>query len=250
MAHSNSSGSAALHINGISKHFSGVRALEDITLEIDYGEILGIIGPNGAGKSTLINVMTGLYPATSGDVLLDGRSLGRMRLAERARLGLLRSFQQTRSFETMTTRSALRLGAKSPRVRNSAQPHGIEDLLEMFGLTTFADVRAGDLPYGARKVLNLALVAQCDPKVVLLDEPFAGVDSHDVVRLSEHIVTLQRRGIAVGIVEHNIEALLTMATRIHVMDSGRTLFTGTPDETRRSPAVQAAYLGKKAQVAS
>jgi branched-chain amino acid transport system ATP-binding protein len=216
-----------LVVESVSKSFAGLQALQDVSFDLRPGHLLGIIGPNGAGKSTLINAVTGLYQPDSGAVYYLGKDVSRRSLAQRARIGLMRSFQHARTFDTFTVREALMLGAAAPRPRQ-------------------LDQMAAALPYGAKKVLNLALVALSRPSVLFLDEPFAGVGPEDVHRLGMIVENFKRDGVAVAAVEHNIEALLRLADRVTVLDSGRLIFEGTPAETRSSEVVATAYLGQGA----
>lgn len=234
-------------VRGVGKAFGGLTALDDVSLELRAGEVLGIIGPNGAGKSTLINVVTGLYSPSSGQVLLGGEDVTRTSLAQRSRKGLVRSFQNTRTFGSLTVREALRLAVDAPRPRSlGVERSEVDRTITEFGLERWATKTASDLPYGAQKVLNLALVAVCRPAALFLDEPFAGVGRDDVKRLSQIIAELRARGVALGVVEHNIEALLRLTDRVTVLESGRTIFDGSPGEARTSEAVQLAYLGQGA----
>jgi ABC-type branched-subunit amino acid transport system ATPase component len=230
----------------LSKSFAGVHALADVSFTLRAGRILGIIGPNGAGKSTFINVATGLFRPTAGRVVFDGRDVTRTSLAERSRHGLMRSFQHARTFGSLTVAESLRLAAESPRGRSTG---GHEAVLERFGLQPFAETLTAEAPYGVQKVVNLALLAQCAPKVLFLDEPFAGVDAEDVRRISAVVEAIRDSGVAIGLVEHNIEALLRLADQIVVLDSGRVIFEGTPSEARSSTIVQEAYLGRSAVAA-
>jgi ABC-type branched-subunit amino acid transport system ATPase component len=234
----------------LSKSFAGVRALDDVSFTLNAGRILGIIGPNGAGKSTFINVATGLFRPTAGRVLFAGRDVTRATLAERSRHGLMRSFQHARTFGSLTVGESLRLAAESPRGRSAlAVTGGHEAVLARFGLQSFADTLTAEAPYGVQKVVNLALLAQCAPKVLFLDEPFAGVDAEDVQRISAVVEAIRDSGVAIGLVEHNIEALLRLADDVVVLDSGRVIFEGTPDQARHSTIVQEAYLGRSAVAA-
>jgi ABC-type branched-subunit amino acid transport system ATPase component len=234
-------------VDGVGKAFGGIQALEAVSLVLCAGEVLGIIGPNGAGKSTLINVVTGLYAPSEGTVLFDGDDVTSASLAKRARLGLVRSFQSTRTFGSLTVVEALRLAADAPRPRSLRVDRSeVQNTLEEFGLAPYATRGASELPYGVQKVLNLALVAICRPRALFLDEPFAGVGRDDVARLSSVIEQLRSREVALAVVEHNIEALLRLADRVTVLDSGRTIFNGTPTEARSSEAVRVAYLGQGA----
>lgn len=233
-----------LEVLDLVKAFGGLRALDGVTLRLVPGEVLGIIGPNGAGKSTLINVVTGMYPPTSGTMLFEGQPLTRSSLADRSRRGLVRSFQSTRTFGSMTVSEALALAAVAPRPHSlGVDKSDVDATLGEFGLSPYAHRTAAALPYGVQKVLNLALVSLCRPRALFLDEPFAGVDASDVVRLAGIIDQLRGRGVALGVVEHNIEALLRLADVVTVIDSGRTIFDGSPAAARGSEAVQLAYLG-------
>jgi ABC-type branched-subunit amino acid transport system ATPase component len=238
------SGPAELKCRELVKTFGGVRALRGVDLVIKPGKTLAIIGPNGAGKSSLINVLTGLYGPTSGKVMLNGEDISGKNLAARTRLGVMRTFQGTRIFSTLRVGDALALGAEAPRALN--QQTSVDELAKSFGLVTYLDTVIAELPYGIQKVLNLALVSASRPRVLLLDEPFAGVHAEDVERLSVVIERFRADGVAVAVVEHNIEALLRIADSVVVLDSGALLFTGSPDEARTSPAVREAYLGAHA----
>ena len=237
-------GTDVVRADGISKTFAGLTALEGVSLHLRAGEIVGVIGPNGAGKSTFINVVTGLYGPTSGEVHFLGDDVTKSSLADRARRGLIRSFQHTRTFGSLNVAHALRLAADAPRARaEGVTADEVDATLHDFGLAEWAQREAAVLPYGAQKILNLALVALNRPRALFLDEPFAGVGRHDVERLSAIIDGLRSRGVALAVVEHNIEALLRLADRVTVLESGRTIFDGSPDEARSSSAVRRAYLG-------
>jgi ABC-type branched-subunit amino acid transport system ATPase component len=228
---------------GLSKRFAGVQALSEVGFALSPGRILGIIGPNGAGKSTFINVATGLFRPDAGTVTFEGQDVTKLSLPERAQRGLLRSFQHARTFGSLTVMEALRVGAESPRGRAVAdQTGGPDAILERFGLAPFAH----RVTAGVQKIVNLALVAQCAPRVLFLDEPLAGVGTDDVARIGEAIEAIRGDGVAIGLVEHNIEALLRMAGHVVVLDSGRVVFEGTPDQTRDSEVVRVAYLGRSA----
>lgn len=238
---------AVLQVDSVSKSFAGLKALEDVSFELRPGRLLGIIGPNGAGKSTLINAVTGLYQPDSGAVTFMGEDVSRHSLARRARIGLMRTFQHARTFDSFTVREALALAAAAPRPRKlGATKDVVDHTIGEFGLAEFRSQLASALPYGAKKVLNLAVVALSQPSVLFLDEPFAGVGPEDVDRLAVIIENFKRDGVAVAAVEHNIEALLRLADRVTVLDSGRLIFEGTPGETRSSEVVATAYLGQGA----
>jgi branched-chain amino acid transport system ATP-binding protein len=232
---------AVLRGRGLTKTFAGLRALDSVDLSLAAGEVVGVIGPNGAGKSTFINVLTGVYRPTSGQVSLDGADITRRSMAARARLGVVRTFQGTRTFASLRVDDAVALAAESPRARAGEQWAG--NVVADFGLAAYRRTRISDLPYGAQKIVNLVLTALTRPRVLLLDEPFAGVHDEDVDRLSAIVVRFAQEGVALAVVEHNIEALLRLATRVIVLDSGRVVFAGSPLEARHSDVVRAAYLG-------
>ncbi|MTD13901.1 ATP-binding cassette domain-containing protein [Nakamurella sp. YIM 132087] len=237
-------GPAVLACTGLSRSFGGVHALRGVDLELDPGRTLAIIGPNGAGKSSLINVLTGLYAPSSGTVTLDGTDLRRTSMADRTRAGLMRTFQGNRIFGTLTVGACLAIGLEAPRAR--AGRHDVGSLAADFGLEALLDRPVKDLPYGIQKILNLAMVAASRPRVLLLDEPFAGVHADGVERLSAVIDDFRTAGVAVGVVEHNIAALMRIADDVVVLDSGRLIFRGTPTEAEVSPVVREAYLGASA----
>lgn len=236
-----------LQARQVTKSFAGLRALDEVDFEVRPGELVGVIGPNGAGKSTFINVLTGVYRPTRGTVTCDGRDVTNLSMPRRARLGIIRTFQGTRSFSTLKVEDAVALAAESPRARTATT--STDRILPDFGLSSYAESKIADLPYGAQKILNLALVALTRPRVLLLDEPFAGVHADDVERLSAIVDRFRSEGVALALVEHNIEALLRLADRVIVLDSGRLVFAGSPEEARVSDVVRAAYLGAGAVAA-
>jgi ABC-type branched-subunit amino acid transport system ATPase component len=232
---------ALLEGTRVSKTFAGVKALADVDFSLAGGEVVGVIGPNGAGKSTFINVLTGVYRPSTGRVVFDGADVTRLSLAHRARLGIVRTFQGNRVFASLRLDDAIAVAAESPRARRGERWPG--DVVTDFGLAAYRGARIADLPYGVQKVLNLALTALTKPRVLLLDEPFAGVHSEDVTRLSAIVERFRQEGVGVALVEHNIEALLRLADRVIVLDSGTQIFAGSPTEARHSDVVRTAYLG-------
>ena len=234
-------------MDGVSKSFGGVAALSGVSCHIGSGSTLGIIGPNGAGKSTLINVISGLYRANVGRVLLGELDVTDESLDQRARRGLVRTFQQTRLFHSLTVAQVLRIGAAAPRASGREVADTVDYLVSVFDLGSYLRRRVDVLPYGLQKVLNLALIAVSRPQVLLLDEPFAGVDPADIGRLADVIKRFREQGVAVGLVEHNVSAVVDLSDRILVLNSGEPLFEGSPAETLANPAVQQAYLGHGAK---
>jgi branched-chain amino acid transport system ATP-binding protein len=237
----------------VSKAFGGVKAVDHVSLALQSGEILGLIGPNGAGKSTLINLLTGLFPPDSGSVLFEGEDVTSMGPERRTRRGLLRTFQQIRAFRTFSVGESLALARQAPRARarrSSLASAPGRDVAERFGLSHLLKRPVGELPYGLQKIVNLALVSLSDPKVLLLDEPFAGVQKEDVTRLSGVIRDFAKQGVGVCLVEHDMEAVMRTCGRILVLDAGALIFDGTPEMVRGDPKVRRVYLGSAGTTAN
>jgi branched-chain amino acid transport system ATP-binding protein len=245
--------SAVVRVQNITKTFGGIRAVDDVSLDIHEGEILGVIGPNGCGKTTLFNCILGQYRPDKGRVELHGRDVSRWRPHRRAKAGLARTFQLLQVFESMSVRDNLKTAAQehvgSIGTRLFRRPDmGLNDtvdrLIERFRLAHLADEPAGNLSYGQQKLLDTAMAFVSRPAVVFLDEPAGGVNPTMLGDLKERIGDLNRRdGMTLAVVEHNMEFIFGLAHRIVVLDQGRVLMTGTPDEVRNDSRVLEVYLG-------
>lgn len=231
----------ALEIRNVTKAYGAFRALNGANLCVEAGEIRALIGPNGAGKSTLIDVISGRARNWTGEVLLFGQDIGHLSAAKRRLLGLSRSFQRASIFENITVRQQLVLAAE--RVGDL----DCDSILEEFGLARLADNIAGDIAYGDQRRLDLALALVGRPRVLLLDEPAAGLSLDESRRLAEHLRVLARRwSVTIVLVEHDMEVVFSIADRITVLQLGVVLSEGLPDEIRRDRAVVEAYLGSAA----
>ena len=234
----------------VSRHFGGVKAVQDVSLDIRAGQRVGFIGPNGAGKSTFVNCLAGGLPPSSGDVLVDGRSITRLSSQARSRLGIARTFQNLELFLSMTAfenvlvaidgttnrRSALRPGrARDARVKAM-------DGLAMLGIEAYADVPTGALPYGVRKLVELSRAFVTEPRVLLLDEPVAGLSDTDEF-LDVLSAGIDRLGCGVLLVEHDMPTVRRLCEVVHVLEGGRLIASGTYEEVARDPHVIDAYLG-------
>jgi branched-chain amino acid transport system ATP-binding protein len=240
---------AVLNATGLAKAFGGVQAVNGVTLSLDSGEILGLIGPNGAGKSTVINLLTGLFRADQGTVTFAGEDVTSLGPERRTRRGLLRTFQQLRAFRTFTVAESLATASRAPRARAQRKvpaETAISEAAEAFGLGDILPRRVGELAYGLQKIVNLALVSLSYPKVLLLDEPFAGVQRDDVLRLSHIIRDFAGQGVGICLVEHDMEAVMQTCERIAVLDAGALIFEGTPAAVRKNAEVRRVYLGASA----
>jgi branched-chain amino acid transport system ATP-binding protein len=237
-----------LEVTDVSVHFGGLAALTDVSLQAPDGSITGLIGPNGAGKTTLFNVIMGMQRAASGTVRLGERDLQGLSPHRRARLGLGRTFQRLELFGTLTVRENLAVAASMGQRRftrtDTVHPQAVaESLLDHLGLTSVAEVRADALPTGTGRLVELGRAMAVKPKVLLLDEPASGQDSEETTRFALVLRGLADDGLAVLLVEHDMELVMGVCQQVVVLDYGRVLFTGDPAAVQEDPAVQQAYLG-------
>ena len=233
-----------LRASGISRSFEGLQALSGVTLELHRHEVVGLIGPNGAGKTTLVNVMTGFDFPTEGAVELAGEDITSWQPHKRARAGLARTYQHSRLFKGLSARenvevAALGVGAGPKEARQRA-----DELLELLGIGHRANTPAAVLPHGEEHKLGVARALATRPHFVLMDEPAAGLSEAEVPDFAEVVTTVRNeREAGVLLIDHNVGLILDVCDRIQVLDQGRTLAEGTPEEIRRNIDVTAAYLG-------
>jgi branched-chain amino acid transport system ATP-binding protein len=237
-----------LEIEVVSVRFGGLAALSEVSLKAPEGAITGLIGPNGAGKTTLFNVVTGMQRPNSGTVRLGGRDLRGLSPHRRARLGLGRTFQRLELFGSLTVAENIGVAASIAmrgvvKSRSSVIHEVREELLERLRLGPVANDRADTLPTGTGRIVELARALATKPKVLLLDEPAAGQDTEETERFSEVLQDLADDGLAILLVEHDMELVMNVCHNVVVLDYGRVICTGTPAEVRKDPEVQAAYLG-------
>lgn len=248
-----------LEISGITQIFGGVTALDDVSFFIAGGGITGVIGPNGAGKTTLFNIISGIYTQTSGSVALEGRDVSGLAPERLARLGMVRTFQNIELFGGMTVRENVMVGRHSKsssgllacalklpwavaeewRIREQALKW-----LDFTGISDLADITAGNLPFGKGRLLEIARALAVEPRIILMDEPAAGLNSHETNALAQLIRRISDLGITVVLVEHDMELVMEICDRIVVLNLGRKLAEGKPREIQENKAVIAAYLGE------
>jgi branched-chain amino acid transport system ATP-binding protein len=239
-----------LAVEHVVVRFGGVRALDDVDLAVDDGEITGLIGPNGAGKTTLFNVICGLQSVERGQVHLDGQDLGRVTPHRRARLGIARTFQRLEVFGSMTVRDNIRVAAevrrswgRSFRRQGPSAEDVADELVERVGLTPVSGERVDSLPTGLARLVEVGRALATDPKILLLDEPSSGLSEEETDDFAVLLERLSGDGLGILLVEHDVELVMRLCARIHVLDFGRIIAVGSPSQVQRNPEVQAAYLG-------
>jgi branched-chain amino acid transport system ATP-binding protein len=237
---------AVLEVHNLSVRFGDHLAVHDVSLSVDTGEIVGLIGPNGAGKTTTFNAIAGVQRCT-GKVQLDGVDVSSAPTQRRARLGMNRTFQRLEVFGSMTARNNVRTAAEiAARARQETMRHSAEvadRLLQLLAIDDVADQRADALPTGRARLVELGRALATDPKVLLLDEPASGLDDVETRRLAEVLGDLRDQGLAVLLVEHDIDLVMSLCSRIFVLHLGEVIAEGTPSEIREDPHVREAYLG-------
>jgi branched-chain amino acid transport system ATP-binding protein len=237
-----------LRAENVAVRFGGVQAVNDMSLECPPGRVTGLIGPNGAGKTTLFNVITGLQRPVSGRVLLGDRDLTKLSPQRRAKAGLARTFQRLEVFGSLTVRENVMLSAELRRgfTRKGPAPRETADrLLARVGLSALADRQAGSLPTGSARLLELARALASQPSVLLLDEPGSGLSESETTALGDLLLSLAGEGIAVLLVEHDVELVMRVCEHVYVLDFGELLSEGTPAQVQADQRVQAAYLGEE-----
>jgi branched-chain amino acid transport system ATP-binding protein len=250
---------ALLEVRSLTKRYLGLTAVDDVSFAVEAGSVVGLIGPNGSGKSTIVDCVSGFQPADGGRVVLDGRDLTGLPAHRIAGAGLTRTFQTVRAYDELSLLENLRVAAQESdgvgwlralcrdarlrRAEAAAETRG-RDLLATVGLAEYAGAPAGILSYGQRKLLAIAAAMMARPRLVVLDEPVAGVNPTMIRRIERVIQQLNAEGTTLVIVEHNVDFIMSLCRRVIVLDAGRTIAEGPPAVIRSDPRVLAAYLGQ------
>ena len=241
-----------LEVNQVYKHFGGVKANEDISLSVEQGSIVGLIGPNGSGKTTLFNSIVGTHPIDKGSIKFDGKEVSELPVPVVAKLGLLRTFQQTRIYGKLNCIENMLISNKSQEkgllsVFSKIPPEltdKSENLLKFVGLYQKRKLRAGDLSFGQQKLLELAMALMNEPKMLLLDEPTAGINPTLINGIINRLIKVNKEfGITLLVIEHNMKVIMQLAQKIFCLAHGQLLAEGTPDQIKNDKRVINAYLG-------
>lgn len=249
-----------LEVKNITKKFGGIQALTDVSFQVEKGEVFGLIGPNGAGKTTMFNLITSMFPATSGEIVFSGQTLTGLKPYQITKIGVCRTFQNIRLFPDMTVLDNVTVGqhcrtksgvwssvfrTMSQRLEEKRIKAKAQELLQLVGLEDYEDTFADSLAYGQQRRLEIARALASEPKLLLLDEPAAGMNEKETNDLYELILKIKKLGITILLIEHDMPLVMKVCDRMAVLNFGKKITQGTPEEIKNNPQVIEAYLGRE-----
>lgn len=252
-------GTVLLEAKGICKYFGGLKAVEAVDMQIMKGDVFGIIGPNGAGKTTFFNICSGIYPPTAGKIIFNGEDITGLKPDMVSRKRMTRTFQNIQLFKFMTVLENVKIGCHINTKTNlfdailrdgtykADEKYTTEKSLEVLhsiGLDNYVNMKAGNLPYGLQRKVEIARALALEPEILLLDEPAAGMNPNETAELRDFILELNSRGYTIAVIEHDMRFIMSSCNYILVLNFGQKIFEGYPDEVKANPEVQAAYFGK------
>lgn len=241
---------SGLDVQNVSKKFHELTALDGVSIQLQRGEVLGLIGPNGSGKSTLINVISGVLPLTSGSVRAGDTMISRLPPHRVARAGVARTFQGARIFPALSVEQNIVVAGMGVGASRRVAQQRTDELLEYFAIESWRKASADSLPYGHKRIVEVARGLAMNPRFLMLDEPGAGLDESESEELLGRLTALpQERNLGLLIVDHDMPLIMRLCHRIHVLNYGQSIAEGTPAEIRHDPAVLEAYLGRGAEYA-
>jgi len=233
-----------LSLRNISKSFGGVKAVSDVSLEIEKGDVLGLIGPNGAGKSTLINLISGLLAPDNGAIYLSGKNITSRKSYERARLGLARTFQNLRIYPNLTVGQNIEVAEISSQYSERKETKNLDEIIHVFDLSDKADLASDELSYGHLRRLEIVRALALNPLVLLLDEPAAGMNENETQELSNSLRWVQKNNsCAIIVIDHDLKFIMGVCDKITVMNMGEVIASGKPNEISNDARVKEAYIG-------
>lgn len=249
-----------LRINNISKYFGGLSAIDDLNFVVDRGEICGVIGPNGAGKTALFNLITGVYQLDKGNIFFDGKRLNGLKPHQIAEIGISRTFQKIRLFPNLTVTQNIHIGQhcrthteilgslirdRKVQIEEKKINEKTLELLKFVNLQDKREEIAKNLSYGEQRLIEIARAMALDPFLILLDEPSSGLNPRETIELMDRIQTINQRGVTVLLIEHRMEVIMGITQHLIVLNFGRKIFDGSPEDCRKDPEVIKGYLGEE-----
>lgn len=249
-----------LRINNISKYFGGLSAIDDLSFNVDRGEICGVIGPNGAGKTALFNLITGVYQLDKGNIFFDGKRLNGLKPHQIAEIGISRTFQKIRLFPNLTVTQNIHIGQhcrthteilgslirdRKVQIEEKKINEKTLELLKFVNLQDKREEIAKNLSYGEQRLIEIARAMALDPFLILLDEPSSGLNPRETIELMDRIQTINQRGVTVLLIEHRMEVIMGITQHLIVLNFGRKIFDGSPEDCRKDPEVIKGYLGEE-----